>query len=244
MRILFSGDSITLGSQGVSYVKKVMAEIPGARHANIACNGETLNMMSERLLRHLKMQADYDVIVIAGGLGDAAFPLLKSMGMMFRFAYAAQEFIGMKPARDADDFQHSYQKLIDSVKAISSAKLVLVTLNCIGEKPGFPPYLLRNNFNKRIRQLAIENELVLADPGSLIDEYLSANEGSAYFLGNFWKLTYSDKLFAMSKSGFDWLSRRRKLTVTFDGLHLNSAGAEIFAKALLESFKKNGILSS
>jgi lysophospholipase L1-like esterase len=239
MKFLFSGDSITLGKQGVGYVRKVMNGLPGSSAENIAVNGETLNMISRRILHHLQKKSDYDFIVLAGGLGDACFPVWKEMGLMFRFAYAAQEFIGMKPAPDADSLFQNYSKLIDEIRRLSNARIIILTLNCCSEMTGFPYYKRRSDFNNKIRELAALKNRMLVDAGKAIDDRLAVGTSSSFFLGNFWTLTYSDKLFAMIPGGFDWLSHRRKLQVTFDGIHLNSEGAEIFASAFLHEFHKN-----
>lgn len=69
MKILFYGDSITLGQQGVSNVNQLKSVFPETKFTNIARNPETLNMMEKRLLRHLNSNSDY--IVLAGGPGDA-----------------------------------------------------------------------------------------------------------------------------------------------------------------------------
>lgn len=243
MKILFSGDSITLGQQGVSYVKKVAAEIPDAKITNIACNGETLNMVSRRLLRHLRKHPDYDVIVLAGGLGDVAFRILKQRGLLFRFAYFAQECLGMRQEPDPASFQMAYRKLVEFVKTLSRARLVVLTLNCVSEIPDFPLNRLRQKFNENIRELAAEQNLILADAGQAVDDYLQNHPSeSSYFLGNFWKLTYTDKLFALFGDGFDRLSRQRKLAVTFDGLHLNSIGAELFSGSVLKALRGNKLI--
>lgn len=237
MRVLFSGDSITKGQQGVSYVKIINNYISDLQITNIAENGESLNMIQRRLINNLKRKSDYDCIVLAGGLADVAIDSFLSQGLLFRFAYWSQKKIGMKLFPSAADFKKGYQDMIDKCKEFSNANLIIVTLNCAGENLNNIHNSKRAKYNEVIRQLAFENDIYLADAAIYIDEELKKDKSSDYFCGSFWKITYSDKLICLFKAGADWLAKKRGLKLTIDGIHINTNGANIFANTLIPILK-------
>lgn len=205
---------------------------------NIAVNGDSLNMMSKKVLAHLDKKNDYDLVVLAGGLADVAFSAFLDMGPMYKFAHRVQTLKGMQPYKSAAEFKSAYSEIITECRKRCGAPILLVTLNCAGEVMNNQYNVTRKGYNEAIRALANERDILLADAGIKIDEYLEKNGGGTYFLGSFWKLTYTDPIFTTTDSGCDWLSRRRGLKVTIDGIHLNSIAARLFSEAILNAIKR------
>jgi lysophospholipase L1-like esterase len=234
LKLLFIGDSITRGRLGVSYVDIVQKRFPSYEITNLGRDGETINLVFLRLFEHLKKTNDYDYIFFAGGLVDAVFPSFLEKGKMFEFAYWVQEKKGIIAKSNSIDFYEYYKSNIIDLKSICSANIVLVTLNCCNEKLDYKYNLVRDQFNAEIKKIVAEEKLFLADAAKEVNQYLSGKNQRQYSFENFWTVTYTDKLFTLFNSGADWLSQLRKLHTTIDGIHLNSKGAELFAKSVIE----------
>jgi lysophospholipase L1-like esterase len=97
MKILFIGDSVTRGSVGVSYVKMSEAKYKNLEIVNAGINGDTLNVIANRLLEILKSDPAYDYIVLQAGYNDLLLPVFNAKGGLFRFGYRQKIKKGANP---------------------------------------------------------------------------------------------------------------------------------------------------
>jgi hypothetical protein len=133
MKVLFAGDSITRGTQGVDWVKMIEKNHPYWTMENIAVNGETLNKISDRLEKHLEKSFDYHAVVLQSVTNEILLPLFKHRGFWFRQAYRHQLLSGNRPASPAE-FE---SKLIDTIEYIQkkgNIQIILPTIACL-QKP-------------------------------------------------------------------------------------------------------------
>ncbi|PSR51900.1 hypothetical protein AHMF7605_28745 [Adhaeribacter arboris] len=238
MKILFVGDSITKGTLGTSFIKIIQYENPGYNIKNAGLNGDTFSHISERLLQELSKNPDYDGVVLQGGYNDLILPYFQQKGKLFQFALKEQLKKGLWPLTSALDFENAWRRTVQEVKRIFKGKLVLTTIGCINEDLHFTLNFQRAAYNTAIRKVAQEEATLLADSGLKYDQILSINSQTNYFLESFWAVTLTDPVVSHTKKGPDWLSRKRHLQLTIDGVHLNNAGARIFKVCIIEQLQK------
>ena len=234
---LFIGDSITRGGLGVNFVPLIVRHFGASKVVNLGKDGESLNLISQRLMRHLQKKNDYDYIICAGGLGDVGLSVFLERGPMFRFAHWVQRLKGIQPLEKVEAFEQFYDRSIKEAQALSKARFVMVTLNCLNEKRDYRYNHKRAAYNQAIKRVAAANGCLLADAAELVDQFLVDKPQRDYHINNFWAVTYSDPIITLTDSGADWLSKIRKLHLTIDGVHLNSKGAGIFAEAIIKAIE-------
>ncbi|TRX35453.1 hypothetical protein FNW52_10440 [Flavobacterium sp. ZT3R18] len=229
MKILFIGDSITRGELGVSFVELIAKSQPSLQITILGENGETLNVICNRLFNHLKFEQDYDCIIFQSGYNDILLPSFLEKGKLFKWAYQQQIKNGLIPLPNPCEFLVFLKKNIRSIKQLFKGRIVLLTIGCVGENLNSELNSLRNRINEAIRKVALDEEIILADIQKEFDDVLAKEVQSNYCLGNFWAVTLWDKF----KKDFKKLSGRRGLFLTIDGVHLNNAGAAIFTDCIL-----------
>lgn len=234
MRILIIGDSITRGTQGVGYVPRLARRHPEWQLENAGVNGEPLQSIGRRLLRHLAAEpTGYDAVVCEAGYNDLLLPTFAGGGFWFRQALRQIQRQGHAPLADAAAFEQAYDQLLTAARALSPVPIVLTTLGCLGENPATGLNRPRRAYNAAIRRVAARHGCPLADAETTFDEALPAPAPSPEFRSSFVSLAFADKLWcALGRA--DHLSRQRGLHLTIDGGHLNSRGAELFAQVVEE----------
>ncbi|POY37359.1 hypothetical protein C3K47_06245 [Solitalea longa] len=229
MNLLFIGDSITKGKLGESFVYIIGNHHPEFNITNLGNDGETCNVIFTRLLSHLKLNNNYDYIILQGGYNDLLLPTFKAKGKLFNFAYSQQLKKGYQPFAHFDESYILLKKTVQDIKTLFNGKLILLTVGCIGEDLSSPSNFHRNEFNQAIRKVASDENLLLADLGHEFELFLKDKPQSAYCLDSFWAITLFDQLAINTGK----LSSKRNLFLTIDGIHLNKDGACLFANCIL-----------
>jgi lysophospholipase L1-like esterase len=229
MKILFIGDSITRGKLGASFVKLIVKSDVEIQITNLGKDGETLNVITDRLLNHLKFNSDYDYLVLQGGYNDIILPFFYTKGNLFKRVYEQQIENGFLPITSSNEISDFIKLNILKIKRLFEGKIILLTIGCVGEDLKSKLNIQRNEFNEIIRNVVIEGNLILSDPQIEFDKYLKDRAQSSYCMDNLWSVIWWDKLYRNP----DTLSKKRKLFLTIDGVHLNNKGAEIFANSIL-----------
>lgn len=233
MNILISGDSQTKGQVGISFVDLLAEHYPGSRFINHGTNGDTFNIISQKLLQHLDKRNDYDALVLQGGGNDLLLPVFKKRGGLFGFAYDAQIKKGLVPATTAADYYRALAETFKAIKSVFTGRVIFMTMSCINEKQDTPLNRARRQYNQEARKAAQEYRIELADIEPAFDAYLSTRDRTDYLIESFWAVTCTDRIFCLSSKGAQYLSTRRKLSLTIDGAHLNKAGACIIRDVLV-----------
>jgi lysophospholipase L1-like esterase len=235
MQILFIGDSITNGRLGASFYRLLRKDFPTFHLRNLGVDGDTFSNISRRLFEELERNTDYDCIVLQGGYNDIFLPYFTKKGKLFEFALRQQLRKGLVPLNDAVAFEQHLRNTVRTLKTVYQGKIVLVTLGCINEYQPFELNAKRRRYNSVIRQIAKEETIALADCGRQIDHTLETLPRQDYFLKSFWHVTILDRIVSCLNTGPDFLSNRRGLSLTIDGVHLNTRGAKIFAGCIAEA---------
>ena len=88
-------------------------------------------------------------------------------------------------------------------------------------------------YNQCIRQLADGYEVHLADVGQSFTRYLSQYNSVSKYLIDIFLQSYIDRMVTLVDGFTDYISNRRRLHLTIDGVHLNQKGASLYADTLL-----------
>lgn len=230
MKILFIGDSLFRGNTGINLVAQTVQEHPGWQVVNAGVNGETLNKISSRLKAKIEAGDVYDIIVLEGGANDILHPEFGRRNFWFRQAAAHLRSQGHDPL-SPPEFENHLRELLQYLQVRTPAKVVLVTMGCLGENLGSALNTQRNVFNDIIRKLAREFSCALADPALKVDALLNRKQTRDYLLENFFNTAFLD-LMRCRFGQADQLSKKRGLFLTIDGCHLNNQGAAIFKREI------------
>ncbi|MBL0331111.1 MAG: SGNH/GDSL hydrolase family protein [Bacteroidetes bacterium] len=226
MKIVFVGDSITNGKLGASFVDLISKD--NRYHiTNLGHDGDTWNLIFNRLHSHLKVDQSMDCIVLQGGYNDLLLPFFQERGGLFQRAYDQQLKKGCAPV-STEEFTKMLESHIRKIKEVYHGRLILLTIGCVGEKLDSELNAKRNHFNELLIQVAEKEKLTLVNTQIPFDAFLSTSQQSSYCLDNIWAITIWDRLFKK----WDALSKKRGLHLTIDGVHLNTKGAAIFAESI------------
>lgn len=192
-RVIFFGDSITeLGVKENGYITLLRPKL-GEDKFELIGKGISGNKIYDLYLRLKSDVLDLkpNVVVIYIGINDVWHKNL------------------LKTGTDYDKFLRFYQALINEIK-LNGSEVIICTPTVIGELKSNANEMDAelNKYSEGIRQLAVKNQLKLADLRSLFTQYITENNAQ----------------------------NTSKNILTYDGVHLNNVGnsvlADYFAKIL------------
>lgn len=226
MKILFIGDNVVKGSIGVNWVKWLAAKNPGWDIENAGENGQTLSQIKERAEKKLEAEK-YDLVFFEAGLNDLLLPAMTGKGFLFRQTY---KWVSQsaEPCETKEDFEREYEDAILKIKSRTDATIILSTLGCISENLEHPLNRKRCDYNNIIRDVAIGTGCSLVDAGAVFDGYLRRCRTRNYFMEGYLNTRIFDRFQCQVMGCPDYLSKKRGLHLTIDGVHLNSRGANLF----------------
>lgn len=231
-RVLVAGDSITKGALGVGYLPIIAARYPACDLVNLGQDGDTLSGIRNRTLARLAREDDYDLVVIAAGHNDVILTEFDRRSTVHRSIVRRLAKKGSVPAHNFEHFVAIYRDLVAAVRKATEAGIVITTMSCVNEAPESSSAQMRIEYNKRIRAVATETGVDLADVGLHCDETFEEQECRDYLMENLLALQLTDRWKSKRPERADRLSRARGLHLTIDGVHLNSRGAQIYANAI------------
>jgi lysophospholipase L1-like esterase len=236
---LFSGDSLTEGRYGESFVERIAKALYRGHGGlegevvNTGRGGDTIRSLANRLDRSLHRYLP-DWVVLAIGTNDVWYPWLSARSLGWSLWLRYQELgHGIRATRDLDEFAAVYRHLIDKARQLGAGVLVC-TVPPIGEKLGSPLNRRLARLNGIIKHVAAECQVPVADVWQAFVEELAPLTRPSGFIPGEWLFSWMDRRRVRSSSP-DAVGRRRRLHLTFDGIHLNSRGADLWADTLLEA---------
>jgi len=231
---LFAGDALTEGLYGESFVDRLdpaLHQAWGGTAVNAGRAGDTVQSLLNRIEGLLREYQPEWVILAVGG-NDVWLPWLSrhSLGWWLWLQYR-RTLRGQRPTTDLDQFAAAYRALVDRVQQ-AGAGVVACTASPLGEQLASPPNRQLAGVNGAIKQVAAERHLPLADVWqAFVGELAVLPRPSRYKPGE-WLSVWLDRGRLRSRTP-DQVSRRRRLRLTFDGIHLNSRGADLWAVTVL-----------
>ncbi len=227
MRVLIVGDSITEGKLGVSYFPELSKRFPSLELSNFGIGGDTLYGIGKRLLKEVSKRS-YDLIIIEAGHNDLLIPEMKQMNKLYQGTAYWLELRGSHPTTDPAAFHALYREVLADLRDITDVPVCITTLSCLGEQLDSELNRKRALYNLAIEGIALENHCTLIDVAKLFNTYLENREQTDYLFGMYHKGIGFNNL----QPAVDMMSEKRSLHLTVDGVHLNSAGAGIYAEAI------------
>jgi len=235
---LFAGDSLTEGTCGESFVTRIAAALErgeaglAGQAINAGRGADTIKALLNRIdvpLRQLRPTW----VILAIGCNDVWISWLTAHSVIWKvWALVRRIQFGQTPTTDLDQFAALYRALIDKVVHQTGARVLVCTTSCCGERLSSPPNRQIARMNGVIKRVATDCGAPVADVWqAFVDELAPLPQPSAYVAGEL-LFTVMDRRRLQATSP-DEISQRRRLHLTFDGLHLNSRGADLWAKTIL-----------
>jgi lysophospholipase L1-like esterase len=236
---LLAGDSLTEGVYGESYVERVAKALYTGQHGlkgevvNAGREGDTAKSLLRRIDRSLRRHQPHWLILAIGG-NDVWYPWLSShsIGWWLWLQYRRVRS-GQSPATDLDQFATTYRALIDRARQVR-AKVLACTVSPLGERLSSPVNGRVARLNGVIKHVAADCQVPVADVWQAFVNELAPLPSHSGYLSAEWLFAWSDRR-RMQKQHPDEVAERRRLHLTFDGIHLNSRGADLWAETVLEA---------
>jgi lysophospholipase L1-like esterase len=229
-KLLLLGDSLTAGHPGVGY-PEMLARI-GCPVALVAegSGGSTLREARWRLNPLLQTHRPRFLMVEIGA-NDVLIPMFQRRGGPWKTMARNLQFKGSVPMTTPEAFRQAFEEMLDGMP--EGLQVFLATIACLGEVLGSDMNRARNQYNTVIRNLAEKHRTGLVDVARAFDgELRNLDKPSAYLLNRHVSV-FVDTLITAPEAGADYLSKRRGLHLTVDGVHLNSRGARLYAETVL-----------
>lgn len=237
---LFVGDSLTEGTYGESYVARIAAvlnqggaQVPD-RVVNAGVGADTLRAVFSRIGGLLKQHRP-DWVILAIGVNDIWLPWLARHSIGWQIWLLSRRFrLGQVPTTDLDRFAALYRTVIGEIVDQAGCRMLACTTSCCGEQLASPPNRQLARLNGVIKDVAADCGVPVADVWqAFVEELAPLRLPSAYIPGE-WLFTWMDRR-RIQYTTPDEVSQRRRLYLTFDGIHLNSRGADLWARTILNT---------
>ncbi len=237
---LFLGDSLTEGIYGESYVARIAQVLDEGQAGlegqvvNAGLSGETVRSLLARVEGPLREHRP-DWAILAIGCNDVWLPWLSShsLGWWLWLRYRRVRW-GQQPTADLDQFAAAYRTLIDRCRTVAGSQVVACTISPLGEQLNSPANRRLARLNGVIKHVAIDCQVPVADVWQAFVEQLAPLPHPSSYLAGEWLFALLDRN-RLKTTAPDEISRRRNLQYTFDGIHLNSRGAELWAETILKT---------
>ncbi len=238
--ILIAGDSLSSGNIGIGYT----TFLPERDYLIRGIDGDTMRGVTERVLRYLKQRRVTDGlegIIIECGSNDVLLPwLLQSGNPVFREAAAGLVNERTAPEGSPASFASVYDRQLGRIVAaaaeagLSPDRIAVTDIPPVGEDLSSPIQGIRAEYNRRVQELAAQAGAQLIGLGSVLETAYSSFQPvppGTYFMDEPGNFVRDAAFIADDEAKAAELSRKRGLTLTVDGLHLNGRGARIAARA-------------
>ncbi|MBN1811366.1 MAG: SGNH/GDSL hydrolase family protein [Anaerolineae bacterium] len=236
MKIAFTGDSLTKGIPGSSYFAILRKRLPQHQLINLGRGNDTVVSLYHRLARLRFDDESFDLAFLWVGVNDVS----KEGSWIFRAGNALRR---QPRSQSPDEFRAYYQKTL--------ALLCRHARRVIAVAPLMKGEAIDSEWNRQIDVLANIIERLAPHHGSV--EYLDLRpafyaeladrQTSDYLQENPLRIAL-DILTLWSDAQVDRRAAKRGLHFTLDGVHLNSAGAEIVADMFSKAVVKEQALQS
>lgn len=235
---LFAGDSLTEGTYGESYVARIAAALErgesglAGQAVNAGRGADTIRALLNRIDAPLR-QYRPNWVILAIGCNDVWISWLTAHSIIWRaWALLRRVQFGQVPTTDLDQFAALYRTLIDKVAHQAGSRVLVCTTSCCGERLSSPPNRQVARLNGVIKRVAADYGVPVADVWqAFVDELAPLPQPSAYVAGELLFTVMDRRRLRHTKP--DEIGQRRRLHLTFDGLHLNSRGADLWARTIL-----------
>ena len=239
---LFAGDSLTEGLYGANYVERIAAALSRGEHGlrgevvNVGRSGETVASLLARIDGLLEQHRP-TWLVLAVGCNDVWLPWLSTHSLGWRLWLGLRRLrTGQRPTTDLDRFAATYRALIDRAHR-AGVRVLVCTTSPVGERLSSAVNGQMARLNGVIQHVAADRQVPVADVWQASVEALALLPRRSGYLSAEWLFAWLDRR-RFRTTGADEMARRRRLHLTFDGVHLNSRGADLWATFVLEALAR------
>ncbi|MCL7455318.1 MAG: GDSL-type esterase/lipase family protein, partial [Anaerolineae bacterium] len=200
---------------------------------NAGRGGDTVASLRDRL-GGLLQRWQPDWLIVAVGSNDVWLPWLSSHSLGWRLGLGLRRLqTGQTPTSDLDQFAAVYRDIIDLARK-AGAQVMACTVSPIGERLSSPVNRQVARLNGIIKHVAADRQVPVADIWQAFVEVLAAQPKRSAYLPGEWLFASMDRR-AYRPDTVDQVARRRRLHLTFDGIHLNTRGARLWAGTVLKA---------
>jgi lysophospholipase L1-like esterase len=223
------GDSITAGVPGVAYCD--FLEKDGLKLFRDGLGGDTAAGLLGRLSAFMTAKAPEDpVFVFEIGTNDILLPFLETWSENWEKTIRGIRRKGRIIAKDKSEFLETYEKILEKT---GPAPVLVISIPCIGEDLTNEPNRTVDDYNRGLRELCTRFGKTLIDFNGRQKEIIrGAGLKDPLFISKNSGRMVADIIVTRNPAGADRLSEKRNLTVTMDGVHLNSRGARALAEMI------------
>ena len=219
------GDSITAGNPGVSYLRFLQTK----RCKNFGIGGDTLSGLSGRVHNFLR-ETSCNEYIIEIGANDILLPFLSNYSKTWNKTVKRIIARGSIPLSNVNDFKFEYEKLICM---LSNKKVIVISIPCLGENTKSVLNLKVDEYNQCIKNLCQKYDIAYIEFNNWQKEIIETKiAGSSYFISKDYYNVLIDSVITTYLDFSECISKKRKLTGTVDGVHLNKKGAKGLANLI------------
>ncbi|MDY0134505.1 MAG: SGNH/GDSL hydrolase family protein [Atribacterota bacterium] len=227
------GDSITAGIPGISYLRYLESK---KKHLNFGVGGDTLLGLSKRIDKFLA-NSSCDEIIIQIGTNDILLPFLKQRSRAWEKIIYRLNIRGSLPIIDVETFIEKYEILINK---ILDFKIKVISIPCIGENIESELNKKVDIYNVAINNLCKKYNIIYIDFNKWQKGIIRQSDiESEYIISEHFIKIIFDTILTTYLGFSKHISKKRKLVVTIDGVHLNKIGAKGLAE-LITTEQLNG----
>jgi len=225
MRIAFVGDSLTEGIPGSSFYAILRKRLAGHTLVNLGEGNDTVVSLYRRLTR-LRFGDPFDVAFLWIGVND----IMGGSPWPFR---AVNALWRKPPSKNHEEFRAYYRATLDLL-CRHGRRVLAVSPLLKGEEVGNPWNRELEVLSGLIQELAAcYAQVEYLDVRSVFIRQLAGKPVSRYLPTSVIRVAL-DALTLRSDEQIDRQSAKRGLHLTLDGIHLNSAGAQLVAETFLQ----------
>lgn len=239
MRVIFLGDSLTEGIDGVSYLDVVRERLAAAQAGDerlrdveligAGVGGDTVVNLARRLDGDVVARQP-DWVVIQVGVNDCGTALLRRSLPTRSTLHGYRYFAGYKGVREAitpPRFAEGLRVLVDAIRARTRAQVAICTATIIGESPRAREWRLLDRYAEAARQVAAERDCQLIDVHAAFERSVAMlpRRPRSAWLVDMWRRHRPGP----PGADFEALARLRGYTLVYDARHLTQRGAEVMA---------------
>ncbi len=219
------GDSLTEGRLGSSYLAILHEKLPGHTLVNLGRGNDTVVSLYRRLSKW-RWGEPFDMAFVWVGVNDVA------RGSPWTFQ--AVGLLKRQPrSRNLAEFRAYYEATLDLLRRYA-CRVVAVSTALKGEDVTSPCNCELDMLSEVIRELASRGERTeYLDVRAVLVERLAGKRISNYLPSSVMRVAL-DALTLRSGKQIDRRAAERGLHLTLDGIHLNSAGAQLVAETFLQ----------
>jgi lysophospholipase L1-like esterase len=235
VRVVFLGDSLTEGLDGVAYLpllRERTRTAPCLREVellNAGTGGDTVVNLARRLARDVA-PLDPDWVVVFVGVNDATTLLLRRRlptPATLRSRRYFRDTKGLRGVVTPERFAEGLRIVVEGLRARTHAQVALCTPAALGESLNARAWRLLDRYAAAVRQVADERGCPLIDVHHAFTTELATLPSQPP-----WRRLVALRPRWQSTGNVEALARLRGLHLTYDGIHLTRRGAELVADAL------------